>query len=176
MSDNFVSIHEESARDVEAVRALLKLSFRQDAEAELVDRLRASDSFNPRLSLVADIASEVVGHVLFTPVTIESEDAEVAVLSLAPLAVRPDHQREGIGQLLSLRGFDIARSLGYRIIAVVGHPSYYPRLGFVPALPLGIHDSSAHRAEASMVMSLVEGALNGIRGQIMYPPSFAGMA
>ena len=176
MSDPFVSIREESSKDVEAVRALLKLSFGQDSEAELVDRLRASGSFNPKLSLVADIAGEVVGHVLFTPVTIESEDAEVAVLSLAPLAVRPDHQREGIGQLLSLRGFDVARSLGYRIIAVVGHPSYYPRLGFVPALPRGIHDSSAHRTEASMVISLAEGALDGIRGQIMYPPAFVERA
>ena len=174
MSDIFVSIREELARDVEAVRALLKLSFGQEGEAELVDRLRTSDSFNPRLSLVADIAGEVVGHVLFNPVTIESEDAHVAALSLAPLAVRPDHQREGIGQLLSLRGFDVARSLGYRIIVVVGHPRYYPRLGFVSALPRGICDPSAHRAEASMVMSLAEGALDGIRGQVMYPPSFQG--
>lgn len=172
MSEATVNIRQESPRDIPAVRDMLILAFHEPDEADLVDRLRASTAFDPRLSLVAEIAGEIVGHVLFNPVTIKTADAEIAIVSLAPLAVRPDHQREGIGQLLSKRGFEVARDLGYSISIVVGHPTYYPRLGFAQAGPMGIHDPIAHRPEGSMAIALVEGALDGIRGEVIYPPEF----
>lgn len=172
MATQRVLVRQEAPEDVAAVRNVVWLAFGQEDEALLVDRLREAEGFDPRLSLVAQVGGEIVGHVLFTHVVIKADERETPALSLAPLAVRPDNQRQGIGQLLTRRGLDVARELGHRVVVVVGHPAYYPRFGFVPALPLGIEDPFAERSEASMVVGLVEGALDGLSGEVVYPPEF----
>lgn len=96
-------------------------------------------------------------------------------LALAPMAVRPEFQRRGIGSALVRAGLDSARSLGHRVVIVLGHPRYYPRFGFRPARPLGIDPPFPCRDEVFMALELVPGALVGVRGTVRYPPAFDGV-
>src|SRR2546422_3538487 len=125
-----MTIRPERSEDASRVRHVNELAFGQRMEADLVERLR--QACTDSLSLVAD-DDAVVGHILFTPVVIESEERRVLGMGLAPMAVLPDHQRQGIGSQLVRRGLDILRERGCPFVVVVGHPEYYPRFGFEPA-------------------------------------------
>jgi putative acetyltransferase len=88
------------------------------------------------------------------------------------MAVRPGHQRQGIGSALVRRGLQEAGDRGHAVVIVVGHPEYYPRFGFVPAKPLGIQAAFEMSPGAFMAVGLRPGALEGVRGQVVYPPEF----
>src|SRR5262245_38064758 len=117
-------IRPERAGDEAAIRAVHRSAFPADAEARLVDRLRANGK--ARVSLVAEADGLVVGHVLFSPVTVEGRSTCVG-LGLAPLAVAPDHQRRGVGSALVREGLAACRRQGCGFVVVLGHPAYYPR-------------------------------------------------
>src|SRR5215471_16638378 len=121
-------IRPETSADHEAIRHVNRLAFGQDDEARLVDALR--DGGYLRVSLVAERAGQVVGHILFSDLPILTEAGAVPALALAPMAVLPGFQRQGIGSTLVCRGLDECRRQGHRIVVVVGHPHFYPRLGF----------------------------------------------
>ena len=116
--------------DVSQVRNVNELAFGQPAEADLVERLR--QACDDSLSLVAE-DDAVVGHILFTPVVVESAGRRVFGMGLAPMAVLPDRQRQGIGSQLVRRGLDILRERGCPFVVAVGYSEYYPRFGFEPA-------------------------------------------
>ena len=179
-------IRAEEERDRKAVFDVNALAFGRDNEARLVDALRRSTAFVPGLSLVAldrppgpeagspaEPDPVVVGHVLFTRIAIREGSHSHDALALAPLAVRPSHQRRGFGAALVRQGLDDARRLGHRLVIVVGHPEYYPRFGFVPASPLGIRAPFDVRAEAFMALALQPGALRHVRGEVEYPSEFS---
>jgi putative acetyltransferase len=138
----------------------------------LVDTLRQDGDFIPALSLVAVDEGRIVGHILFPPVTIESKTGSVPALALGPMAVLPELRRRGIGSLLVQKGLAACRRLGHRIVVVVGHPVYYPKFGFFPALEWGIELPFPVPDEAFMVTALVEGALEGVHGTVRYPHAF----
>ena len=123
-----ISIRPEEAKDYEQVRAINLAAFEGGPEADLVDTLRSSCA--EHLSLVADDGGDAVGHILFTPVMIESPDGVVEGMGLAPMAVSPDRQRSGIGSLLARRGLEVLRDRSCPFVVVLGHPEYYPRFGF----------------------------------------------
>ena len=123
-------IRTERPEDAGGIRQVNELAFDQPAEANLVDRLR--HTCDDALSLVADDGG-IVGHILFTPVVVESTTGLVVGMGLAPMAVLPDRQRGGVGSELVRRGLDILRERGCPFVVVVGHPEYYPRFGFEPA-------------------------------------------
>jgi putative acetyltransferase len=100
------------------------------AEAAIVALLRQGESFDPELSLVAEQDGKIVGHVLFTPYTIRLLGEDVEAVNLAPIAVHPDHQREGIGKALIEEGHRIAAGKGYLLSFLLGHKEYYPRFGY----------------------------------------------
>jgi putative acetyltransferase len=168
-----LTIRAETPRDCAGVRAIVCVAFGRPHEARLVDRLRETDAFIPELSLVADDGVEIVGHILFTAIRIRTPVIAVPAVALAPLAVRPDRQNQGIGSTLVRQGLEVCRRLGHRIVVVVGHRAYYPRFGFVPARARGLEAPFPVSDAAFMVCELVPDALHGVRGQIEYPPPFA---
>jgi len=167
-----MQIRPERPEDRDAVFDVNRLAFGQENEARLVDALRLSSAFIPELSLVALDGSQVMGHILFTRIIVRGGSQAHDALALAPMAVLPPFQKQGIGSALVRRGLEDARGLGHRVVIVVGHPDYYPRFGFVPARPLGILAPFEVPSEAFMALELKPGALLGIRGVVEYPPEF----
>lgn len=167
-----VKIRSETSVDHEAIRQVNRLAFGQDAEARLVDELREGGYV--RLSLVAEQGGKVVGHILFSDLPIITEGGNVAALTLAPMAVLPELQNQGIGSALVRRGLDECREQGHKIVVVLGHPHFYPRFGFSPKLaePLS---SRFGGGEAWMAMELVPGALDAAKGRVEYPPPFGAL-
>jgi len=161
----------ERPADIDAIRAVNDAAFRQSSEGKLIDELRRGPTWIPELSRVA-IQDVVIGHILFTRITIAES---TSALALAPMAVRPSHQRRGIGSLLVQTSLEVARKLGHGIVMVLGHPEYYPRFGFVRARHHAILPPHDWPDAAWMVMPLRDGALEGVKGVVRYPPAFDGV-
>jgi putative acetyltransferase len=166
-----LSIRAEGRDDHEAVRQVHELAFGQPNEAALVEALRVAAS--PLISLVAESEGEVIGHILFTPVSVESEDGAFTAMGLAPLAVRPERQRGGIGGKLIQAGLRACNDLGHDLIFVLGHADYYPRFGFKTAKRLGFTCEYPVPDEVFMVAELTPGAGCGRRGLVRYHPEFS---
>ena len=167
-----IEIRPETENDHSAVREVNMLAFGREDEAQIVETLRQSDDFIPELSLVAIYHGRVVGHILFSPILIETKKGDVSAMALATLAVRPEFQNQGIGSELVRQGLKECRLLGHRIVVVIGHPDYYPRFGFSPARVMGLEAPFQVPDEAFLVHELVPGALYEIGGMVRYPPAF----
>lgn len=165
-----LQIRPERATDTPAVRAVNEAAFDQPDEADLVDRLRPTDGYIGR---VATLNEAVVGHIAFSQMTLSPARPDLKILGLAPMAVLPDHQREGIGSALVREGLDACRRAGVDAVFVLGHPDYYPRFGFSPAADLGLSSEYEVPREAFMVLELRAGALEGVTGAACYHPAFA---
>ena len=163
-------VRNEKPEDIAAIHEVNEKAFGQPAEANLVDALRANGKVI--LSLVAVQDDRVVGHILFSPVAIESEKESFAAVGLAPLAVLPEHQNQGVGSRLVRAGLDECRKALHESVVVLGHPEYYPRFGFAPASRYGIKSEYDVRDEVFMIMELREGALAGRSGTVKYQPEF----
>lgn len=165
-------VRPERADDFDAIDGVHERAFGQPGEAALVRALRREAS--PYVGLVAESAAPgerglVVGHVAFSPVSIESGGP--AALGLGPLAVEPSHQRGGIGSALTRAGLARCAELA-RIVVVLGHAAYYPRFGFRPASPLGLRYRSDAFDPSFFVLELAPGALAGVSGRVRYHAAF----
>jgi putative acetyltransferase len=163
-----LSIRHEAASDREAVFRVESAAFGEDTEAQLVDQLR--DNGHSLLSLVAEEDGEVVGHIMFSPMTIVGPEGTWDAVCLAPLAVAPSHQRSGVGGKLMEAGLAELRKAGHRAVILLGHPSYYPRFGFRPAREFGLHFQDDR--DAFMAIELYPGALDGVSGDVKFAPEF----
>lgn len=173
METSNIAIRTETPADHPAVYQVNKLAFEgREAEPRLVEAIRRSPEFIPELSLVAVSEDQIIGHILFSRVTLQTRDGDIPILALAPLAVLPDYQNQGIGSQLTRRGLEVCRKLDFGAVSVLGHPDYYPRFGFVPARPLGIEPSFDVPAAAWMIIELQPGALNDLQGRVRYPTAF----
>lgn len=168
-----MTIRPEAAADRQAIHHVNREAFGREDEARLVDALRDSPAFVPDLSLVAEEGGEMVGHILFTRLTVADGGIARPALALAPMAVRPAFQNRGVGSALVRRGLADARERGHHVVIVVGHPHYYPRFGFVPARPRGIRPPFDVPDDAFLVVGLTDGALDGFTGDVQYPPELA---
>jgi putative acetyltransferase len=162
-------IRAEEERDRAAVRDIVASEFDTGAEADLVDALR--DQAAPIVSLVAEEDGAVVGHALFTPVTLDG-DSGAKLMGLAPLAVTPAQQGKGLGAALVREGFARCRELGYGAVVVLGHPEYYTRFGFSPAVKFGLRSEYAVPDDAFMALELEPGALAGKSGLVKFHAAF----
>ncbi len=163
------AIRQERPEDAAEVRRVNVLAFGQPAEADLVERLRLAPE---ALSLVAEDHG-VVGHILFTQVVVENAGRPVGGMGLAPMAVLPDRQRQGIGSQLVRRGLEILRKRGYPFVVVVGHPEYYPRFGFEPASRHRLLSQWEDVPEAAfMVLRLDVHTMAGVCGVARYRSEF----
>jgi putative acetyltransferase len=168
-----VTIRPEQVEDADGIRGVQTAAFPTDEEARLVDALRASG--NASVSLVAVLEDRVVGHVLFSPVSVEPSTNSARGAGLAPVAVRPEHQRRGIGTALIEQGIADCRRAAFDFIVVVGAPEYYHRFGFRRALPAGLTNEYGVDEEF-MVIELRPGSLSGLRGLVKYSPEFEALA
>ncbi len=167
-----MTVRPETQADLNAVHEVNRLAFGQDAEADLVDGLRAGGFV--RLSLVAEVGGQIAGHILFSRLPIIIRTGVVEALALAPMAVLPTHQRRGIGTKLVEEGLRACREAGHRIILVLGHPTFYPRFGFSAKLAEPL-TSPFGSGESWMAVELVPGALTGVVGRVEYPPPFSSL-
>lgn len=167
-----MEIRAEGKQDQAAIHRLNVAAFPGPEEAELVDRLRRVA--RPFLSLVALEEDGVVGHILFTPVTLENSDG-LTLMGLAPMAVAPERQRQGIGSALVVAGLQRCRELGAGAVVVLGHPDYYPRFGFRPAVEFGLHSEYQVPNEAFMALELEPAYLDGVDGLVRYHEEFAAL-
>jgi putative acetyltransferase len=150
------------------VHSINEEAFGRPGEANLVDSLRREGVI--LASVVAELEKRIVGHILFSRMSIETRGSSIPAVALAPMAVLPKHQRQGIGGRLIRHGLDLLRQRGEHIAIVLGHPDYYPRFGFSSGKARSLE--SPFPPEAFMAMELSPGALDGIRGKVRYPAAF----
>lgn len=165
-------IRQEMPKDYKEVYTLTKTAFAEmehadGTEQDLVERLRTCAAFIPALSLVAEIGGHIVGHIMFTKITIGGTDA----LCLAPLSVLPEFQHQGIGGALIRNGHEIAQSLGYGVCVLIGHKDYYPRFGYEIASKYGITLPFEAPDDCVMVKFLSDEG-KSVTGVAVFPPEF----
>jgi putative acetyltransferase len=164
-------IREETPRDVGQVRMINIAAFDRSDEADLVDALRAGCP--EVVSLVAELDGRVVGHILFSPVTVPAGERTLQGMGLAPMAVLPEHQRDGVGARLVEEGLARLERAGCPFVIVLGHPGYYPRFGFERASTHGITCQWPEVPdEAFMIRILSPLAMAGAAGVARYRPEF----
>jgi putative acetyltransferase len=162
-------IRRERVGDEEAVRRINRLAFKQDEEGDVVDRLRRScDEY---LGFVAIEDGAIIGHILFTPATLDA--APMVGMGLAPMAVDQGHQNRGIGTLLVRHGIDHLSASGCPFVIVLGHPGSYPRLGFERASSYGlICQWEGVPDDAFMIMILDQDGFPEVSGIARYRDEF----
>ena len=160
----------ETPEDVYSIRSINDQAFGQEDESELIEKLRKRGVL--AISLVAVQDGEIVGHIAFSPVVVESEGSSFEAIALGPMAVLPMYQRKKVGSQMVLAGLEECRRLGHEIIVVLGRLDYYRRFGFVLAKSKGIDCEFEVPEEAWMILELREEALAGRRGIVRFQPEF----
>jgi len=163
-------IRETTPDDLDNVLRIEREAFGEEDEARLVNDMLDDPSAQPSVSLLAlDDSEQAVGHILFTHAVLDPA-SDLDVVILAPLAIVPGSQKQGIGSALVRRGLDMLREAGADLVFVLGHPGYYPRHGFEPAMPHGMlppFDIPESHAEAWMVQALRPGAIEEGQGRVV---------
>lgn len=163
-----IKIRPEITEDQAQVFEINSLAFETDAEAKLVEKLR---NIEPHISLVAEVDGRVIGHIFFSPMFFENEKTDF--LGLAPVAVLPEFQNQGIGSKLVNEGLRMAGEQDFAAVFVLGHKNYYPRFGFEIAKTRGFSCEYPVPHEHFMVLELKQDSLKGKQGLIKYCPEFA---
>ena len=158
------------AADLPAVLAVERAAFGSNDEAELVRDLLGDPTAQPVIDLLAEDDRAAIGHVLLTSAVLEGEGDVVEAMLLAPLAVMPGSQGLGVGASLVREALRVAAERGVGLVFVLGHPGYYPRCGFVPASPHGLHapypiDPAV--SDAWMVIETRPGLIGSVRGRLV---------
>ena len=164
-----IEIRVERPGDVAAIRDINERAFGSSAEARLVDQLRAAHK--AVTSLVAQCGDQVVGHILFSPITVANAPESFRGVGLAPMSVLPEFQNQGVGSLLIREGLLACQAAQCDIVVVLGHVGYYPRFGFSRASDYGL-ENEYDASDAFMVLELRKGALERISGLVRFSPEF----
>lgn len=162
-----VRVRAERAGDAAAIFAVHAEAFPTEAEARLVDALRAAGRLS--VSMVAELDGEVVGHAGFSPVTLTGTQGG---LGLAPVGVRESARRRGAAAAAIRAGLVRCEDLGAPFVVVLGSPAYYARFGFGPASDFKLRDEYGG-GDAFQVLELQASALPAAGGLVQYAPEFA---
>jgi putative acetyltransferase len=166
-----MDIRTEKLEDIEAIRQVNIAAFDRETEANLVDRLRGIPS---TFSFVAVQFDRIVGHLFFSPVVVEGKcPSNFSILGLAPVAILPEYQRQGIGSLLIREGLKECVRSGFQAVVVLGHPNFYPRFGFIPASRKNLGCEYGVPDEVFMALELDNGALQDCSGTVKYRSEFS---
>lgn len=166
MTPTAPNLRAETPDDAVAIRQVHEAAFPGPDEAAIVDALRASDALT--ISLVATVEDQIIGHIAFSPITINNAPAG---LGLAPVAVLPDCQSRGIGAALITEGLAQCRELACGLVVVLGDPAYYARFGFQPAANWQLQDEYGG-GDAFQAIVLDDSTLPGKHSQVLYAAPF----
>lgn len=167
-----IEIRQEEKKDFEQIYTVNKLAFNQETESKLVDKIRKSENFISKLSLVAIFNEKIIGHILFSKIKIAGEHI-FETLALAPMAVTPEFQKQGVGKMLIITGLKKAKELGFDSVIVLGYPEYYSKFGFERASKWNIKCPFEVPDEAFMAIELIEKSLLNKAGTVIYPKEFS---
>lgn len=149
-------------------------AFGQPDEGELVTALLRDPTAAPVVSIVAVVDNRIVGHALFTALSLDGSRRPAECSILAPLAVVPVHQGKGIGRALIDRGCSALAARGVQLVFVLGDPRYYTRCGFQPAVPHALLAPYPIEPETAwMVRALEENLLGTVAGTVRCAQSLA---
>ncbi len=177
MNEMSVRIRREQPGDEVAIREVTSLAFESsefghNGEAGLVEKLRSQNAVS--ISLVAECDARIVGHILFSPATIEWSCRRCEGLGLAPLSVIPEFQRNGIGSRLMKEGLAAAAESSTEFVIVLGHPEFYPKFGFAPASATNVAcEFDDVPDEAFMIRWFKQPSSGDAQGVARYHPVFA---
>lgn len=165
-----MEIRKTTASDLETILSVNREAFGEEDVPALVNGLLKDKSAEPIVSLLAFEGDKAVGYILFTRVSMKDATSERLMFILAPLAVIPEFQKQGIGKQLTREGLNILGKMGTDLIFVLGHPEYYPRFGFKPAGALGYvapYPIPEKNADAWMILGLNPVALYSEQGTVV---------
>jgi putative acetyltransferase len=164
----------EAPADAAAIAGLHTTAFGDHGRAvsALVEELRATTPPGACASLVAVEDTELIGHVLFTPAVIDAALRQVEAQVLSPLAVAAAHRRRGVGTSLAERGIEVLVERDVPAVFLEGDPSYYARIGFVAAGPLGFRKPSLRIPDAAFQVRTLPAYAPWMIGTLVYPDAF----
>ena len=168
-----MSIRPENILDYLTIAQINTLAFGGEQEAKLVEIIRISNGYIPELSLVAEIEKTVVAYIMFSYIDLIGEE-QLPVLSLAPMAVHPEFQNQGIGKALLKTGLELADKRGEALVLVLGYPQLYTPFGFQPSINYQIESPFDVPEDVFMVKPL-SGYEEKYKGKVVYPPAFDGV-
>lgn len=168
-----VVIRTEQDTDHAAIAAVVRAAFTDnpDRMALLVERIRASVNFVPKLSVVAEDDSGVIGYTMVSWVGLR-DSRRTRILDLGPVAVRPDRQRQGVGSKLVGAALERIEATGEPFVMVEGIPEYYPQFGFERARPLGFVPPFSSIPDGDFMVKRLAGYEPELAGHVVYPPAF----
>jgi len=171
-----LTIRPERPDDHAAIAEVVAAAFGSTVEALLVERIRASDEYRAPLALVADLDGAIVGHVMVSDTALHTPDGVRRISMLSPLAVAPDHQRDGIGGELVRTVCRLTSDAGEPLVVLEGSPLYYGRFGFEPSATYGIDlpipDWATRDASQILWLGEVDPTLTG---RVVYTSAFDGL-
>lgn len=175
MNHQTCKIIPENHNDYQTIYELNKMAFGRENEAVLIDKIRDSYNYIPGLSLVAIINNQIVGYIMFSYIDLINHHVfgvnKLKTLSLAPLAVAPGRQRQGIGTQLITTGFNLANERGEPLVIILGDPAFYQKFGCVPAINYQIESPFNTPSEYWMIKPL-ENYHDSYKGKVNYPEYF----
>lgn len=169
MKSSNIKVRPETPEDIAAIRQVEEAAFGRSAEADLVDLCRSRGKVT--LSLVAVEGKRVVGHILFTPVTLDPPYPGWQGVGIGPVAVLPECQRTGIGSRLMTMGLELCRTNGFDFAVLLGDPRYYCLFGFIPAREFGL-TSDYGDGDEFQARELRPGVLKGAQAKVKYAGEF----
>lgn len=165
-------IRQETFRDFEAVADVIRSAFNQEDEVILVKNLRLSKEYIPELSLIALKDDLIIGHILFSKILIKLKTSETSALSLAPLSVRPEFQKKGVGSKLIEKGLEVCKKKGFKVVCVLGNENYYLRFGFRLSTEYDIYPPNEEWNKHFFVKELIPDSLGNVKGKVIFPSEF----
>ncbi|BAU64392.1 GCN5-related N-acetyltransferase [Stanieria sp. NIES-3757] len=163
-------IRAETHLDYESISIVNNLAFGQETEAQLIDKIRNSENYIPELSLVAELEHQIIGYIMFSWIDLVAEKT-IKVLALAPLAVSPKYQNQGVGSTLVNEGLSIADNYNIPLVIVLGHPNFYAKFGFEPSVKYNIASPFDVPKEVFMV-KLLKSYQQDTCAKVVYPLAF----